>query len=42
MGLISPEDMDLIHYFKTPEEGIEILKPRMTDLMTHLNCYHEV
>jgi len=28
-GLISPKDLDLFHYFSTPEEGLEILKPKL-------------
>ena len=42
MGLISPEDMKLIHFFETTEEGIEYLKPRLKEYMQHLDAYHEV
>ena len=42
MNLISPEDMDLIHYFSDADEGVKILKPMMKELMEHLENYHEV
>ncbi len=41
-GLISPEDMDLIHFFNSTDEAIEILKPKMKELMEHLENYHEI
>jgi len=28
-GLISPEDLDLFHYFSSPDEGLEYLKPAL-------------
>ncbi len=28
-GLISPEDLDLIHYFSNPQEGFDYLKPQL-------------
>ncbi|PKL40597.1 MAG: TIGR00730 family Rossman fold protein [Spirochaetae bacterium HGW-Spirochaetae-1] len=42
MELISPEDMKLIHFFSTPAEAINILKPRMINLMEYIEIYHEV
>lgn len=32
-GLISPGDLNLFNYFKTPDEGLEILKPRLTKII---------
>ena len=32
-GLISAEDVNLFHYFDSPEEGLEYLKPRLTDII---------
>ena len=29
MGFISPRDLDLFHYFDTPEEGMTYLEPRL-------------
>ena len=36
-GLISPEDMDLFHFFSSTEEGINFLKPRLTSKMKTLD-----
>jgi len=33
LGLISAEDVDLFHYFSSPEEGMKILKPRLTQII---------
>lgn len=32
-GFISPEDLDLIYFFSNPEEGLELLKPKMEKLI---------
>lgn len=32
-GLISPGDLDLIHFFSNPEEGFNFLKPRMEKII---------
>jgi predicted Rossmann-fold nucleotide-binding protein len=37
MGLISPEDLDLIHFFTDIDEGIEYLKPRLISNMMNLD-----
>lgn len=36
-GLISPEDVNLFHYFETPEEGLALLKPRMEAILKDFN-----
>jgi len=36
MGLISKEDLSLFHFFSSPEEGLEILKPKLTKSMKNL------
>ena len=33
MKLISPEDIKLFHYFETPEQGMEYLKPRLKEII---------
>ena len=42
MGLISPEDMDMIHFFKDANEGIEYLRPKIKEYMQYLELYHEI
>jgi uncharacterized protein (TIGR00730 family) len=37
MGLISPEDLDLMHFFTDIDEGIEYLKPRLISNMMNLD-----
>lgn len=37
MGLISPEDLDLFHFFNSTEEGINYLKPRLITNMKNLD-----
>jgi len=32
-GLISAEDLELFHYFNSPDEGLEYLKPRLTKII---------
>lgn len=32
-GLISPEDVALFHYFSSPEQGLDILKPRLEKMI---------
>ncbi len=41
-GVISQEDMNLIYFFQNTEEALGILKPRMKELMEHIENYHEV
>lgn len=41
MGLISPEDMNLIHFFQDTQEGLEYLKPKLKEYMTYLDAYYE-
>lgn len=38
-GLISPEDTGLFHYFSDIQEGIDILRPRLTTLMKNIDYY---
>jgi len=33
MKLISPEDVELFHFFNTPEQGIDYLKPRLKQII---------
>ncbi len=37
MGFISPEDLDLIHFFSDIDQGIEYLKPRLISNMINLD-----
>ncbi|MBN2383334.1 LOG family protein [bacterium] len=32
-GLISPEDINLFHYFDTPDQGLEYIKPRLLEII---------
>jgi uncharacterized protein (TIGR00730 family) len=32
-GLISPEDLNLFHYFNSPQEGMDILKPKLEKMI---------
>lgn len=32
-GLISPEDLDLIYFFSSPEDGMNIIKPKLLQLI---------
>ena len=41
-GLISPEDLHLFKFFNSTEEGIEILKPRLINIMKNIHHYLEV
>lgn len=36
-NFISPEDLELFHYFESPEEGIEYLKPRLVKIIDTVN-----
>lgn len=35
--VISPEDLNLFHFFSSPAEGLEILKPRLEELIRNFN-----
>jgi uncharacterized protein (TIGR00730 family) len=35
MNLISPRDIELLHYFETPEQGMEYLKPRLKEIIVN-------
>jgi uncharacterized protein (TIGR00730 family) len=35
--LISPEDLNLFHYFSTPDQGLEYLKPRLLKTIADFN-----
>jgi hypothetical protein len=37
MNFISPEDLKLFHFFDSPEEGVEYLRPRIEKLITRIN-----
>lgn len=39
-GFISPEDLNLFHYFDTPEEGMEYLEPRLMRCIQAYNTHH--
>ncbi|MCP4130369.1 MAG: LOG family protein [bacterium] len=41
-GLISPEDLDLFHFFSSSEEGIKILKPSLISAIENLKHYHNI
>lgn len=41
LGLISPNDMDLIYFFESPDEGIDFLKPKLKEYMRYLDIYYE-
>ena len=36
-GFISPEDMNLFHFFSSVEEGIKILRPRLVEIIKNVN-----
>ncbi len=36
-GFISPEDMNLFHFFSDVEEGIKILRPRLIEIIKNVN-----
>lgn len=38
-GLISPEDLELFHYFSDVQEGIDILRPQLIALMKNIDYY---
>ncbi len=38
-GLISPEDVNLFHYFSSPDEGMEYLKPRLEKVIKNFKEY---
>ena len=37
MGMISPEDLNLFHFFNTVEEGLNILKPELKNIIKIVN-----
>jgi len=41
-GLISQEDMRLIHFFSDSDSGIEYLKPKLKSIMNNLEDYHQI
>ena len=41
-GLISPEDLDLFSYFSNAEEGMEILRPKLIEIMKNIRYYLEM
>jgi hypothetical protein len=36
-GMISPEDLDLFHFFDSVDEGLEFLKPKLKDLIATID-----
>jgi uncharacterized protein (TIGR00730 family) len=36
-GMISPDDLNLFHYFSSPDEGMEILKPQIEKIIATFN-----
>jgi len=41
-GLLSKEDLDLFTYFESTDEAVQILKPRLAQLMNTATFYHEI
>ena len=41
-GLISPDDLNLIYFFDTVEEGLEYLMPRLQKVMKNVHLYYEM
>ena len=41
-GLISPEDMQLFQYFETSADAMEILKPKIIDMMQDIHQYLQI
>jgi len=39
IGMISPEDLNLFHFFDDVEEGLEYVKPRLKDLIATVDHY---
>ena len=39
--LISPHDLKLFHYFSTPDQGLEYLKPRLLEIIKDFNQNHK-
>ena len=37
VGMISPEDLELFHFFNTIEEGLDIIKPKLKDIIKIVN-----
>ena len=35
-GLINQEDVDMIHFFSNPDEGVEYLRPRLKEIMQNI------
>jgi uncharacterized protein (TIGR00730 family) len=42
MELISKEDLELLTFFENTEEALQILKPKLADLMKTLTFYHKI
>jgi uncharacterized protein (TIGR00730 family) len=38
-GMISPEDLDLLHFFNSIEEGLQFLKPKLKDLIATVDHF---
>ena len=41
LNLIAPEDMDLIHFFNSPDEGMEFIKPRLKEIIKNVHQFYE-
>jgi uncharacterized protein (TIGR00730 family) len=42
LGLISPEDLNLFQYFNDIDEGIEMIKPRLINIIENVHNYLEM
>jgi uncharacterized protein (TIGR00730 family) len=38
-GMISPEDLDMLHFFDSVESGLEFLKPKLKDIIATVDHY---
>jgi uncharacterized protein (TIGR00730 family) len=38
-GMISPEDLDILHFFDSIESGLEFLKPKLKDIIATVDHY---
>jgi uncharacterized protein (TIGR00730 family) len=41
-GLISPEDIELFYFFSSVEEGVEILRPKLIEIIKNIHQYLEM